>query len=133
MAKVEKYDVHTLRRAAFSIGIVLAVISLWPLLRHGGGIYLFPAVVAALLVLTAVTAPKYLSGPYHYWMIAGRTIGYYKTKILLLGLYFLVLCPVSLAMKLFKSCPVETKIDKDKKSYLSKIVCNSTTSFKSQY
>lgn len=87
--------------------LIIAGVSNWPLL----------AGIAALLVMLALLVPVVLR-PVH-WLL--MKVGHVVSKVLnpvLLGLvYFVIITPIGLAMRLFKYDPMRRAHDEEARSY----------------
>lgn len=64
--------------------------------------------IAALLLLLAAVAPVLLRPVYRGWMRAGEALGWLNTRILLTLVFFLVVTPIGLLMRLFGRSPMAT-------------------------
>ena len=56
---------------------------------------------------------KFLKISYKIWLKIGEILGWIWTRILLTFIYFLVIGPISLLMKLFNKDPLKFKFDKN--------------------
>lgn len=77
--------------------------------RYVGGLILVTA--GALLLLFGAWAPRYLTRIYTYWMAAAEKIGWINTRILLFVVYYLVITPTGVGMRLFGRDPMGRKKD----------------------
>jgi NADH:ubiquinone oxidoreductase subunit 5 (subunit L)/multisubunit Na+/H+ antiporter MnhA subunit len=66
------------------------------------------AIVAALL-LGAAIAPSLLRPVYRGWMRVGEALGWINTRIILTLVFFLVVTPIGVLMRLFGRSPMEPK------------------------
>ena len=64
--------------------------------------------VAAVLLLLAAIAPSLLRPVYRGWMYIGEALGWLNTRIILSLVFFLVVTPIGLLMRLFGRSPIET-------------------------
>lgn len=62
--------------------------------------------IAAVLLITAVVAPSLLKPFYRGWMRLGEVLGWVNTRILLTLIFFLVVTPIGLLMRLFGRSPI---------------------------
>ena len=65
------------------------------------------SIVAALL-LAAAAAPSLLRPVYRGWMRLGEALAWVNTRILLTLIFFLVVTPIGLLMRLFGRSPIAT-------------------------
>ena len=64
--------------------------------------------IAAALLLLATIAPALLKPVYRGWMRFGEALGWLNTRILLTLVFFLVVTPIGLLMRLFGRSPIAT-------------------------
>jgi polyferredoxin len=109
-------DKPTLRKFGIGLFVLLAVfgaISYW----KGGAAYnyLFPTAVAALAV--ALIIPIALKYIYLPWMALATVIGWVMTRLILITLFFLILTPISLIMRLAGKDLLDEKLQPHRQSY----------------
>lgn len=61
---------------------------------------LWPWIVAVVIALPALFAPALLAPVHRGWMAVGGVLGWINTRILLAAMFYLVMLPVGLAMRL---------------------------------
>jgi Saxitoxin biosynthesis operon protein SxtJ len=66
-------------------------------------------VIAAVLLLAAAVAPSLLRPVYRGWMRLGEALAWVNTRILLTLIFFLVVTPIGLVMRLFGRSPIAAK------------------------
>lgn len=64
--------------------------------------------IAAVLLLLAAIAPSLLRPVYRGWMYLGEALGWLNTRIILSLVFFLVVTPIGLLMRLFGRSPMTT-------------------------
>jgi hypothetical protein len=64
--------------------------------------------IAAVLLLAAAVAPALLRPVYRVWMRVGEALGWINTRILLTLVFFLVVAPIGLVMRLLGRSPIAT-------------------------
>lgn len=64
--------------------------------------------IAAVLSLLSAVAPRALHPVYRGWMRGGEALGWLNTRILLTLVFFLVVTPIGLLMRLFGRSPIAT-------------------------
>jgi hypothetical protein len=82
-------------------------------IRASAWLYSFSAVsffIAALL-------PSFLMPVYIIFIKIAHVIGWVNTRIILCIIFYLIVSPIGLVMRLFKKSPLEKQIDKNKDSY----------------
>jgi hypothetical protein len=92
--------------------------SLW-FLYKGRNPYGFLAAGIAFLV-PGLIVPRVLAPLYKAWMLSGIVLGGVISRIVLIVLFYLVLTPVSLVLKLMGKDILDEKIEKEKNSYWKK-------------
>lgn len=63
--------------------------------------------IAAVLSVLSVVAPSLLRPVYRGWMRFGEVLGWINTRIILTLVFFLVVTPIGLLMRLFGRSPME--------------------------
>ena len=63
-------------------------------------------VVAALFLFFGVAAPRLLAPVFRAWMKLAAVLGWINTRILLILVYYLVVTPIGLLMRLFRRSPL---------------------------
>ena len=111
--KSEKSD---LRNFGIIIGIVLLIISGFLFWKEKESFQLFLA-IGITLFLTATAIPAVLKPVYWMWMIFAIILGWIMTRVILSLLFFLILTPIGLTLRLFGKQFLELRWDKSKESY----------------
>ncbi|MEZ4268637.1 MAG: SxtJ family membrane protein [Myxococcota bacterium] len=104
------------RSFGLTIGILLAVIGLFPLWR-GAQPVTWLLVVAAALVALALVYPRALAGPNRAWTLFGHYAGRVTNPLLLGLVYFLIMTPMSLALRLTGRDPLGLRFRRGVASY----------------
>ncbi|HEX6640826.1 MAG TPA: SxtJ family membrane protein [Thermoanaerobaculia bacterium] len=65
-------------------------------------------IIAALLLLCAAVAPSLLRPVYRAWMRLGEALAWINTRIILTLVFFLVVAPIGIVMRLFGKSPIAT-------------------------
>lgn len=78
---------------------------------------LWPWILAATLALWALLAPASLFIVYRVWMSFGNVAGWINTRIILGLIFYLVILPIGILLRLFGKDPMARKIDRSSKSY----------------
>ena len=69
--------------------------------------------IAAVLLIAAAVAPSLLRPVYRGWMRLGEGLAWVNTRILLTLIFFLVVTPIGLVMRLFGRSPIAVKRSDD--------------------
>lgn len=73
------------------------------------GLWITPIALAVALVLAGLLAPRSLRPLHHGWMTLGAALGWLNTRVILTVIFFVVVTPTGLVMKLFGRSPLSTK------------------------
>ena len=99
-----------------SFGILLffffIVISFWPLFSKNE-IRIWSFVIALIFLILAILNPKLLSPFTKLWIKLGELIGKFISPIIIGIIYFLILTPIGLLMKMFKKDLLNLKFSKN--------------------
>jgi len=91
-----------LRKFGLVVGVVLAVmfgvVLPWIFNR---ALPLWPYVAGGILVIVALVAPRALAWPHRLWMLMGHGLGWFNSRVILSALFFLLIFPIGLVMRLF--------------------------------
>ena len=103
-----------------SFGIVFtvffAIIGLLPLL-HGRGLRLWALAVSAVFLLLALLVPASLAPANRLWTKFGMLLHHIVSPLALGILFFLVVTPIGLMMRLFGKDPLRLRLDRSASSY----------------
>ncbi len=105
-----------LRRFGFTVAIPLAVLAAVGAWRGHTNL---PAVLASLAVALgglAFMAPHWLRPVHTYWMRGADALGWFNTRVLLGVVYFLVMTPTGMVMRLVGRDPLDRRL-KDRQTY----------------
>jgi hypothetical protein len=93
-----------------TMAAALAVLTAFRIWRRGfDEIAIGALIVAALFALTALLTPATLAPVYRLWMRLAEVLGWINTRILLIIIFYLVVTPVALVMRLFGHKPLEAR------------------------
>lgn len=105
------------RHFGLLVGGIFAAIGLWPLVWRQQGPRMWALVLAAGLVLSALVAPRILAPFYRVWMVLGNVLALINTRIVLAGVFYGVITPIGLAMRLLGHDPMRRRLDNAAESY----------------
>jgi|TARA_B100000795_G_scaffold172025_1_gene129726 hypothetical protein len=122
-------------KAERSFGIVFfiffSLISFYPLInREFINVYFFS--IGVIFLLVGFLAPILFVLPNKLWIMFGNALGNITSPIIITIIYFLVVVPTSLILRLFKKDILDENIDKEKKTYWIERK-NKYTNFKRQF
>lgn len=105
-----------LRRFGLLVGGVFGVIAILPVVFRGDRPRGWAGLIATLLIVLGVTIPRALRLVYRVWMRAGHSLGWLNTRLLLGVMYFLVMTPTAMLMRLVGRDPLDRRL-RDRSSY----------------
>ncbi len=73
--------------------------------------------IGGALVVLGLTVPVVLKPVYRVWMALAVVMGFFMTRVILSVVYYLVMTPIGLAMRLFGKDPLHRRIDPEASSY----------------
>ena len=111
--KSEKSD---LRKFGLTVGIVLMIIAGLLFWKEKESSQIFFG-VGAIILLTTITIPVILKPVYSIWMVLGIIIGWIMTRIILSLLFYIILTPIGLVLRLFGKQVLELRWNKSEQSY----------------
>lgn len=119
--KYEKPDEKGLRKFGITTGLIFIGLFglLFPLWRHhtlAGGPR-WPFYVGAPLVIVGLILPKALGPVHRGWMFIGGVLGWINTRIILTAVFFVLLTPIGLLMRLFGRDALGRRFQKAAPSY----------------
>lgn len=117
---IPELDRAGLRRFGLTTGaIVVGLFGLvLPFLAHKALVWVaWPWILAGVLGAWALAAPGTLRPVYRGWMRVGALLGFVNTRIILAVMFFLVLAPIGLVVRLFAKDPLARRFEKAAESY----------------
>ena len=78
---------------------------------------IWPWIIAAIMVTWALAAPMTLNGFYHVWMRFGLAIGAVVTAVILAIVFYGVVLPTGLLMRMAGNDPMARKLNGNAKTY----------------
>ncbi len=77
----------------------------------------WPLAVSAVLLALAAFAPAALAPVERAWLRVGHALGWLNTRILLALLFFVLVLPLGLLLRLLRKLPIARRFDPDAASY----------------
>lgn len=93
-----------------------AIVTAWPL-THGGNVRWWSLALAAAFFVAALIVPNVLSPFNRAWAAFGLMLHKIVTPIVMGAIFFLIVTPVSLLMRLFGQIPMQLRFDPKAGSY----------------
>ena len=126
-----KIQTGTERGFGLVFSAVFVIIGLYPVLQDQD-IRLWALIIAFIFLLFGIFFPKALIGPNKLWSKLGILLGAIVSPIIMGIIFFLVVTPTGIIMRLLGKDLLRQKLNKSKKSYwIQKI--NSLDSMKNQF
>jgi hypothetical protein len=110
-------DRAQLRNFGLIVGGIFGAIGLWPAIVRSGDVRLWPVGLAVALVLPALVAPRTLSRPHRVWMALGTALGWVNTRLVLGLIFFGLMTPMGVAMRLAGRDPMQRAFDPNAVTY----------------
>ena len=112
-------DNKGLRKFGLTTGaIIIALFVLFfPWVFDAESLPIWPWVVAGILWVPALIMPGLLRPIYTTWMKIGHGLGWINTRIILGALFYVMILPMGLIMRLFGKDPMLRKRDESASSY----------------
>ena len=96
--------------------IVFLLIGVWPLLNDNN-LRIWSLVLSAIFLILGLIESKILIPLNKYWVKFGQLLGKIIAPIVMAVIFFLVLTPISLMLKIFKKDVLRLALSKKKESY----------------
>jgi len=116
-ATEEKAGARQLRSFGLIAGTGFAVIGLWPLLLRSEPPRSWALALALALGAAGLAFPPLLRKPYRFWMALGAGLGWINTRIVLGLVYYGLVVPIGLAMRIIGRDAMRRGFDKDSETY----------------
>jgi hypothetical protein len=114
-----KSGTEQLKKFGFVMGSAFFVIYLLIIFKHKQGSSAILAISTVFFIL-AIISPVMLKPVYITWMSFASISGWINSRLILLIIYYLLMTPINLLMRLFGREALEKKFDKKKESYWRK-------------
>jgi Saxitoxin biosynthesis operon protein SxtJ len=111
------YTRRQLRDFGLLVGGIFGVIGLWPLLWRAQSPRLWALTLAVVLILPALVAPRILAPAYRAWMKLAEVLAWVNTRIVLGVVFYGVVTPIGLLMRLTGRDPMRRRLDQASESY----------------
>lgn len=112
-------DKQTLKKFGITMGIAFLVITVIIFIRHSRAIVPALALSVAFFVF-GFFAPVFLKPVYIGWMKMAAVLSWVNTRLLLVLVFYLILSPIGMGLRMLNKDLLDLKIDKNKDSYWKK-------------
>jgi hypothetical protein len=102
-------DGKQLRKFGALVGSIFCALGLWPAIIRGQHPRAWALAIGVLLLIAALIAPRSLGPVHRVWMMAGDGLGWINTRILLGVVFYGLITPMGLIMRLLGNDPMRRK------------------------
>jgi hypothetical protein len=113
---LEKLDRPRLREFGLIMAIFFSLVCLFPVLS-GGRVRLWPIPLLLLFLSGALFMPALLAPLFRVWMTFGAVLGYINLRIILGLVFFVLLTPIAILLRLLGKDVLGLKFHKDWATY----------------
>lgn len=110
-------DSKELRNFGLIVGGIFLVIGLWPLVWRGEGMRMWAVGLAGLLIPLGLLVPTVLAPVFRVWMKVGHVLGWINTRIILGILFYGLITPMGVVMRLFGWDAMRRVLVRDAQTY----------------
>ena len=96
-----KMELKELRTFGLMVGGIFLILGLWPVLWRAEEPRLWALVLGILLVVLGLSLPRSLKRAHKVWMFVGHVLGWINTRIILGVVFYGLITPMGLVMRLF--------------------------------
>jgi len=114
MKKVQKKD---LRQFGIVLGIILGVFGTIHFFKQHATAYKWFFSVSMISLIFGIFFPMKLKPVFKVFTKIAHAIGWVNTRIILTAVYYVILTPIGLVLRIFGKDMLDLKIDKNTKSY----------------
>lgn len=106
-----------LRQFGLLVGGVFTVIGLWPVVFRSESPRLWAMILGGLLIILGGIVPQSLKHVHQGWMKIGHVLGSINTRIILGIIYYLLITPMGLVMRLMGKDAMHRALVKEAATY----------------
>jgi len=99
--------------------VVFLIISLWPLLK-GNDLRIWSLIISILFLILGLLKSKFLTPLKRIWIKFGELLGKIISPIILAIVFFIVITPIGLFMKILRKDLLNIKFTKDKSYWIKR-------------
>jgi len=109
-------DARRLRSFGCLMGGICVGLGLWSVVAHADPRW-WAIVIGVLLGVLGLTRPMALRSFYLLWMRVGHALGWVNTRLILGAIFYGVMTPMAVVMRLFGRDPLHLRLDRGADSY----------------
>src|SRR5919106_1349987 len=113
----EQQNIKELRNFGLIVGGIFLIIGIWPLVWRGEGMRLWALGIGAVLVPLGLIIPAVLAPVFKVWMKVGHVLGWINTRIILGILFYGLITPMGVVMRLFGWDAMRRVVVRDAQTY----------------
>lgn len=113
----EQVEIKELRKFGLIVGGIFLIIGIWPLVWRGDNMRLWALGLGGVLVPLGLIAPAVLRPVFRIWMKVGHVLGWINTRIILGILFFGLITPMGMVMRLFGWDSMRRALVRDAQTY----------------
>ena len=110
-------EVRQLRHFGFLVGGIFGLIGLWPLVWRHQNPRLWALALTVALVVPALIAPRVLAPVQRLWLKLGEGLAWINTRILLGLVFYGLITPMGVVMRLMGRDPMRRRLEPNSESY----------------
>ena len=99
--------------------IVFVIISIWPLFK-GGDLRLWSLIIAFIFLVLGLLNSKFLTPAKRIWIRFGELLGKIISPIVLYIIFFLLITPIGILMKILRKDLLNLRFTKDKTYWIKR-------------
>jgi len=96
-----KKETKELQTFGLMVGGIFLILGLWPALWRGEEPRLWALIPGIVLVVLGLSLPRSLKRAHKVWMVVGHVLGWINTRIILGIVFYGLITPMGLVMRLF--------------------------------
>jgi Saxitoxin biosynthesis operon protein SxtJ len=100
-----------LRSFGLLVGGIFGLIALWPLVWRQEPPRAWALALAVALIVPALVAPRILAPAYRLWMKLAEVLAWINTRILLGVVFYGMVTPIGLVMRMLKRDPMRRQLE----------------------
>lgn len=133
MKQMNKVGIKDLRYFGFIVGGLFLCIGIFPVLFKGQPFNRLAVSLSIILLMPSFLYPKLLYWPYRGWMLLGTALGWVNTRVILGLVFYFIVMPMAIIMRLFGYDPLAMSFEINSKTYRKDIKVRDSKHVQYQY